>query len=57
VRIGDFRTGTSPDGGHYVLHVVPVELDPAGQLRTGPSADGLRERELMLELKQAAERA
>lgn len=53
---GDFRTGTQPDGGHYVLHAVPLELevDPAGKLRTGPSADALRERALMEELKRHA---
>jgi hypothetical protein len=47
------------DGGHYVLHVIPVdlELDSEGVLRTGPSADAQREREMMLELKQAAELA
>jgi hypothetical protein len=54
---GDFRTGTAPDGGHYVLHVVPVELevDPNGVLRTGPSDDALRERAMMFELKAYAE--
>jgi hypothetical protein len=56
---GDFRTGILPDGGHYVLHVIPVdlELDSEGVLRMGPSADAQREREMMLELKQAAELA
>jgi hypothetical protein len=56
---GDFRTGIGADGGYYVLHVVPIDLevDPDGKLRTGPSADALREREMMLELKRHAEHA
>jgi hypothetical protein len=56
---GDFRTGTQPDGGHYVMHAVPVdiELDPGGDLPSRPSADALVERELMLELKRHAEQA
>jgi hypothetical protein len=56
---GDFRTGIEPDGGHYVLHVVPLELevDPRGTLRTGASTDAVREREQMLLLQQHAEQA
>ena len=53
----DFRTGTGPDPGFYALHVVPIdlELDPEGTLAGRPSADALREREMMLELKREAE--
>jgi hypothetical protein len=56
---GDFRTGLQPDGGHYVLHAVPLELevDPGGVLRSGPSEGALRERAMMEELKRAAEQA
>jgi hypothetical protein len=56
---GDFRTGTQPDGGHYVMHALPVDLevDADGELPSRPSADALVERELMLELKRHAEEA
>ena len=56
---GDFRTGIQPDGGYYVLHVVPVdlEIDRDGGLQGRPSDDALRERALMEELKGFAEQA
>lgn len=55
---GDFRTGMSPDGV-YGLHVVPLDLevDPSQNLRTGPSADARREREIMMAMVEHAQGA